>query len=355
MVAGTRTAGQPDGSPLPARRGPLILLLLCGAQFLAVLDATIVNVALPSVQRALHFTPQNLQWVASGYALTFAGFLLLGGRAADRLGRRRVFMTGVLLFIAASLASGLAASPGVLIAARLVQGFGGAIMSPAALSLLTTSFQGKARARALGFYGAIGGAGGAAGVLLGGLLTSGPGWRWVFFVNVPLGIAIAAATPRLISGARQAARLRDLDLPGAFLITGSLLLLVYGLTRAPDVGWSNARTIAEFAGAAGAGLGFVSIINAATGGMPRSNAGVAAGLVNTMQRVGSAVGLAVLTAVATARTRALAAPGHQVIAVVGGYDRAFAIAAGFATAASLLSLATARTRRRISPASRDHQ
>lgn len=482
MVASTRTAGQPDGSPLSTRRGLLILLLLCGAQFLAVLDATIVNVALPSVQRALHFTPQNLQWVASGYALTFAGFLLLGGRASDRLGRRRVFMTGVLLFIVASLASGLASSSGVLIAARLVQGFGGAVMSPAALSLLTTSFLGKDRAKALGIYGSIGGAGGAAGVLFGGLLTSGPGWRWVFFVNVPLGIAIVAATPRLISGARQAARLRDLDLPGAFLITGSLLLLVYGLTRAPDVGWSNARTIAEFAGAAGllavfianearsgtallplrtfrlpgiasantaallqfsavipvfffltlylqqvlgysalrsglaflplaagvvaiaptaarlvsrfgpaptliagplvfagglvylsrlpvhgaylsdilpglamvavgAGLGFVSIINAATGGVPRSNAGVAAGLVNTMQRVGSAVGLAVLTAVATARTRALAAPGHQVIAVVGGYDRAFAIAAGFAAAASLLSLATGRTRRRISAAS----
>ena len=132
MVASTRTVGQPDGSPLTARRGLLVLLLLCGAQFLAVLDATIVNVALPSVQRALHFTPQNLQWVASGYALTFAGFLLLGGRAADRLGRRRVFMAGVLLFITASLASGLATSSGVLIAARLVQGFGGAIMSPAA-------------------------------------------------------------------------------------------------------------------------------------------------------------------------------------------------------------------------------
>ena len=242
MVASTRTAGQPDGSPLPCPpRGLLILLLLCGAQFLAVLDATIVNVALPSVQRALHFTPQNLQWVASGYALTFAGFLLLGGRAADRLGRRRVFMTGVLLFIAASLASGLATSSDVLIAARLVQGFGGAIMSPAALSLLTTSFQGKDRARALGIYGSIGGAWrGRGGVLFGGLLTSGPGWRWVFFVNAPLGIAIVAATPRLISGARQAARLRDLDLPGAFLITGSLLLLVYGLTRAPDAGWSNA-------------------------------------------------------------------------------------------------------------------
>ena len=486
MVASTTTMDQPVGSPLQARRQLLILLVLCGAQFLAVLDATIVNVALPSIQRALQFSPQNLQWVASGYALTFAGFLLLGGRAADRLGRRRVFITGVLLFITASLASGVAPSSGVLIAARLMQGFGGAIMSPAALSLLTTSFQGKDRAKALGIYGSLGGAGGAAGVLFGGLLTSGPGWRWVFFVNVPLGIAIVTATPRLISAARPAARLRDLDLPGALLITGSLLLLVYGLTRAPDVGWSNARTIAEFAGAAallavfianearssrallplrtfrlpgiaaanvaallqfsavipvfffltlylqqvlgysalrsglaflplaggvvaiaptaarlvsrfgpaptlmvgplvfagglvylstlpvhgayiydilpglamvavGAGLGFVSIINAATGGVPRSDAGVAAGLVNTMQRVGSAVGLAVLTAVATARTRALAAPGHQVIAVVGGYDRAFAIAAGFAAAASLLSLTTARPKRRISAASPDNQ
>src|SRR2546430_16997318 len=173
-VTATAVGSPATSSRLFSRRGLLILLLLCGAQFLVVLDATIVNVALPSIQRALHFTPQNLQWVASGYALTFAGFLLLGGRAADRLGRRRVFMTGVLLFIAASLASGLATTSGVLITARLVQGLGGAIMSPAALSLLTTSFQGKDRARALGIYGAIGGAGGAAGVLLGGLLTSGP-------------------------------------------------------------------------------------------------------------------------------------------------------------------------------------
>src|SRR5712691_6956335 len=488
MTTVTATAASPAaaGSQLSARRGLLILLLLCGAQFLVVLDATIVNVALPSIQRALHFTEQNLQWVASGYALTFAGFLLLGGRAADRLGRRRIFTAGVLLFIAASLTGGLATSSGMLIGARLVQGLGGAMMSPAALSLLTTSFQGQDRARALGIYGSIGGAGGAAGVLFGGLLTSGPGWRWVLFVNVPLGIAIVLAAPRLVSGSRQASRLRDLDVPGALLVTGALLLLVYGLTRAPDVGWGNARTIGELAGAAvllgiflineartarallplrtfrlpgvtsangaallqfsavipvfffltlylqqvlgysalrgglaflplavgviliaptasrlvsrfgpaptliagplvfagglaylsrlpvhgaylsdilpglamiavGAGLGFVSIINAATGGVPRSNAGVAAGLVNTMQRVGSAVGLAVLTAVATARTRALAAPGHQVIAVVGGYDRAFAIAAGFAAAASLLSLATARTRPRISAASPDNQ
>src|SRR2546427_5959213 len=142
MVASTRTAGQPDGSPLPARRGLLILLLLCGAQFLVVLDATIVNVALPSIQRALHFTEQNLQWVASGYALTFAGFLLLGGRAADLLGRRRIFVSGVLLFIAASLAGGLATSPGMLLVARLGQGLGGGMMSPAALSLRATRFQG---------------------------------------------------------------------------------------------------------------------------------------------------------------------------------------------------------------------
>src|SRR2546430_13270661 len=204
MVASTRTAGQPDGSPLTARGGLLVLLLLCGAQFLAVLDATIVNVALPSVQRALHFTPQNLQWVASGYALTFAGFLLLGGRAADRLGRRRVFMTGVLLFIAASLASGLATSSGVLIAARLVQGFGGAIMSPAALSLLTTSFQGKDRAKALGIYGSIGGAGGAPGGPVGRLPAPRPGRRWGFFLHRPPRLPIAAATPPPVHRARRA-------------------------------------------------------------------------------------------------------------------------------------------------------
>ncbi len=238
------------GAPLSTRRGLLILLLLCGAQFLVVLDATIVNVALPSIQRALHFTEQNLQWVASGYALTFAGFLLLGGRAADRLGRRRIFMAGVLLFIASSLAGGLATSSAMLIGARLVQGLGGAMMSPAALSLLTTSFGSEDRAKALGIYGSIGGAGGAADVLFGGLLTSGPGWRWVLFVNVPLGIAVVAAAPRLVSGARQSSRLRDLDVPGALLVTGALLLLVYGLTRAPDVGWANARTTGEFAGAA---------------------------------------------------------------------------------------------------------
>ena len=487
MTTVTTAASPPaTGSQLASRRSLLILLLLCGAQFLVVLDATIVNVALPSIQRALHFTEQNLQWVASGYALTFAGFLLLGGRAGDVLGRRRIFLAGVLLFIAASLAGGLAASSGMLIAARLVQGLGGAMMSPAALSLLTTSFQGAARAKALGIYGSIGGAGGAAGVLLGGLLTSGPGWRWVLFVNVPLGIVIVVAAARLVSGSRQASRLRDLDVLGALLVTGALLLLVYGLTRAPDVGWGTARTIGEFAGAAvllaifvvneartarallplrtfrlpgvtsangaallqfsavipvfffltlylqqvlgysalrgglaflplavgviviaptasrlvsrfgptptliagplvfagglaylsrlpvhgtyltdilpglaliaaGAGLGFVSIINAATRGVPRSDAGVAAGLVNTMQRIGSSVGLAVLTAVATARTRALAAPGHQAAAVVGGFDRAFLIAAGFAAAASILSLTTAWTRRRISAATPDNQ
>jgi len=242
------SAGPPATDSRLSGRG-LLILLLCGAQFLVVLDATIVNVALPSIQRGLGFSEQNLQWVASGYALTFAGFLLLGGRAADRLGRRRIFMSGVLVFIAASFTGGLATSAGMLLGARFIQGLGGAMLSPAALSLLTTSFGGAARARALGIYGAIGGAGGAAGVLFGGLLTSGPGWRWVLFVNVPLGIAIVAATPSLITGSRQAARLRDLDLPGAFLVTGALLLLVYGLTRAPDVGWGDSRTIAEFAGA----------------------------------------------------------------------------------------------------------
>lgn len=458
------------------RRNLLILLLLCGAQFLVVLDSTIVNVALPSIQRALHFSEQNLQWVASGYALTFAGFLLLGGRSADLLGRRRVFLAGVLVFSAASLAGGLATTGGFLIGARLVQGMGGAMMSPAALSLVNTSFEGAARTKVLGIYAAMGGAGGAAGVLFGGLLTSGPGWRWVLFVNVPISVAILVLAPKLLDGARRSARVRDFDVPGALLATGALLVLVYGLTRAPDVGWVAGRTVAELVGAGvllivfvanearaarpllplrtvrlpgvaaangvavlqfsamipvfffltlymqqvlgysplkaglgflpltlgvigvtgttarliqrfgprptmiagplvfasgllllsrvpvrgaylsdilpailivavGAGAGLVSIINSATRGVPRTDAGLAAGLVNTTQRIGTALGLAILSAVATARTNTLTAThAGPARALTGGFDRAFLAGAGFAAAAALLAALTTRTR-----------
>jgi EmrB/QacA subfamily drug resistance transporter len=477
------TAADPPASLFSTRRGRLILLLLCGAQFLVVLDSTIVNVALPSIQRALHFSEQSLQWVASGYALTFAGFLLLGGRSADLLGRRRVFLTGVLVFSVSSLAGGLAGSEAMLIGARVAQGIGGAMMSPAALSLLTTMFEGRDRAKALGIYGAMAGLGGAAGVLFGGLLTSGPGWRWVLFVNIPVSAAILVAGPRMLDGARRQARATEFDAPGAVLITGALLLLVYALTKAPDVGWSATRTVVELAGAAalitafvlneartkrpllplrtfrlpgvaaanasaifmfsavvplfffltlymqqalgysalkaglsflpltigvivttpvttrlisrfgptptmiagplvygaavvyfnrlpvhgtyvsdilpglliasvGAGLSVVSIINAATRGVARTDAGVAAGLVNTMQRVGTAVGLAVLSAVATSHTKALALSGHadRAHALVGGFDRAFLIAGGFALAAGVLAALTTSKRRALSPA-----
>lgn len=248
MAIATIEAGHVGASPRQ-QRGGLILLLLCGAQFLVVLDSTIVNVALPSIQRSLHFSQQNLQWVASGYALTFAGFLLLGGRSADLLGRRRTFFTGVSIFLLASMVGGLSSNSSMLVAARVVQGMGGALMSPSALSLLNTTFQGPQRARAIGIYGAMGGAGGAAGVLFGGILTSGLGWRAVLFVNVPFGLAIVFAASRLIPNDNRGANAADFDLPGAFFVTGALLLLVYALTQAPSVGWGSGRTISELLGA----------------------------------------------------------------------------------------------------------
>src|ERR671933_1893418 len=178
----------------------IALILLCVAQFVVVLDASIVNVALPTIGRALHFTESDLPWVVNAYVLTFGGFLLLGGRAADLLGRRAVFMSGLVLFALASLAGGLATNSGQLIAARAVQGLVAAIISPAALSIVTTTFQdGAERNKALGAWGAVAGAGGAAGVLLGGILTDGLGWEWVLWVNVPVALAVAALSPALIA------------------------------------------------------------------------------------------------------------------------------------------------------------
>src|SRR6516225_4732826 len=178
---------------LRSRLGALTLLLLCAVQFLDIVDASIVNVALPSIQHSLHFSQQNLQWVASGYILTYGGFLLLGGRLADLLGRRRMLITGLTVFALASLAAGLANTSGLLVAARLVQGIGAALMAPAALSELTTSFrEGKDRNTALGAWGAISGMAAAAGVFLGGVISQGPGWRGIFFVNPPICVAVAA-------------------------------------------------------------------------------------------------------------------------------------------------------------------
>ena len=228
----------------------LALALLASAQFVVVLDASIVNVALPTIGEALDFSQGNLAWVVNAYVLTFGGFLLLGGRIADLLGRRRVFMAGLVLFAIASLAGGLASSEGQLIAARAVQGLGAAILSPAALSIVTTTFRdGAERNRALGVWGAVAGSGGAAGVLLGGVLTDGLGWEWVLWVNVPIGIAAAALAPALIAESRSTSETRHFDVAGAVSITAGLSILVYALVDAVDAGWGSAQTIGLLAAA----------------------------------------------------------------------------------------------------------
>jgi EmrB/QacA subfamily drug resistance transporter len=243
-------ASVPQSSFLASRRGKLTLVLLCVVAFLDFLDGSIVNVALPSVRHDLHFSVQSLQWVVSGYLLTYGGFMLLGGRAADLLGRRRILVAGTSLFALASLVGGLAGSEGMLVGARLAQGLGAAMMFPAALSILTTTFsQGTDRHKALGAWGAMAGLGAAVGVFFGGVLSQGPGWRWVMFVNLPFCALLLVGAFRLIAGDRRRARFANFDTPGAILATGGMLLLVYAIVKAPDVGWGAARTIGELAGA----------------------------------------------------------------------------------------------------------
>ena len=235
---------------LATRRGKLTLLLLCAVAFMDFVDASIVNVALPSIRRDLHFSVQGLQWVPSAYLLTYGGFMLLGGRAADLLGRRRVLVTGTVVIGIASLIGGFAPSSGVLIGARLAQGVGAALMLPSALSTLTTSFrEGSDRHTALGVWAAVAGLSSAAGVLSGGLLTEGPGWRWVMFVNPIACVLLLGPIFRLIRGEQRTAKAADFDFPGAILVTGGMLLLVFALVKAPDQGWGSARTIAELIGA----------------------------------------------------------------------------------------------------------
>jgi EmrB/QacA subfamily drug resistance transporter len=222
----------------------LALAVVGTAFFMTILDVSIVNVALPTIGRKLHFSEGNLQWVVTAYALTFGGFLLLGGRAADLLGRRRVFMVGVGLFSLASLVCGLASSDSVLIAARAVQGLGGAIISPAALSIVSTTFtEGAERNKALGIWGALGGSGAAVGVLAGGVLTKYAGWEWIFFVNVPVGALVLSAAPRIVRESRVEKEEHRYDPLGAISITAGLALLVYAVSKAPFVGWATARTI----------------------------------------------------------------------------------------------------------------
>jgi EmrB/QacA subfamily drug resistance transporter len=238
----------------------LALMLLAMTQFVIVIDASIVNVALPSIGAALRFSRDDLSWVVNAYTLTFGGFLLLGGRLADLLGRRRMFMLGLVVFSLASLAGGLAQSEAWLIIARAIQGLGAAIVSPAALSIITTTFaEGAERNRALGIWGAVAGLGGAAGVLLGGILTSGLSWRWVLFVNVPIGLVAATLAPRLLLESHAENGAESFDIPGAVTVTAGLALLVYTVVDAVNVGWGSTGTLLRLAGSAALLVAFVAI------------------------------------------------------------------------------------------------
>ena len=240
------------------RRKWLALALLSAVQFMVVLDIAVVNVALPSIKVDLGFSQDNLQWVISAYALVFGGFLLLGGRAADLLGRRRIFLVGLAVFTVASLLAGLAWSEASLIGARLFQGLGAAIISPAALSMVSTTFrEGRERNIALGVWGAVGGFGAAAGVLLGGILTETLSWSWIFFVNVPVGVAAFALAPFLLTESRDA-RVKSFDVPGAVLVTAGLSSLVYAITKAGTDGWLATPTVAFFAASVLLLAGFVA-------------------------------------------------------------------------------------------------
>ena len=239
------------------RRKWLALALLSVVQFMVVLDIAIVNVALPSIQIDIGFSQENLQWVISAYALAFGGFLLLGGRSADLVGRRRIFLGGLVLFTLASLAAGLAWSEASLIGARAFQGLGAAIITPAALSILSTTFaQGRERNIALGVWGAVGGFGAAAGVLLGGILTDALSWEWIFFVNVPVGVSALVLAPILLDESRDA-HAKTFDIPGAVLVTSGLSSLVYAITQAGQHGWLAGRTLGFFAAALALLVGFV--------------------------------------------------------------------------------------------------
>jgi EmrB/QacA subfamily drug resistance transporter len=477
-VQGQVLPGTDSRLVLRSRLGAITLVLLCAVQFLDIADSAIVNVALPSIQRDLGFSQQNLQWVASGYILTYGGFLLLGGRLGDLLGRRRLLLTGLAVFAASSLTAGLANSAGLLVAARLVQGIGAAFMAPAALSALTTSFrEGKDRNTALGAWGAVSGMAAAAGVFLGGVLSQGPGWRWVFFVNPPVCVVVAAGTLALLTKDREGRISRAaFDSQGAVLVTGGMLLLVYSLVRAPIAGWGSLQTILTLSGSAilliafagnelrsrfplvpfailrmkglvaadltqliafagffsmffyatlymqeilhysplkagaaylpitagfavagglasqlvtrigtrpvvvagcliagagiywvsrvplhgsyvsdllpgfvvmslGAGSVFVSVTAAANAGVPSDKAGLAAGLLNSSQQIGSALGLAVLSAVAITRTNDLiAAHVPHFVAADAGYHRALLVGSIVMAAAAVLALRIGNTR-----------
>jgi EmrB/QacA subfamily drug resistance transporter len=253
-LAASAVTGRPDS------RRWIALAVVVAAQFMVVLDVAIVNVALPSIKTDLHFTETSLQWVVTAYAILFGGVLLLGGRMADLLGRRRLFMAGLAIFTISSLLDGLAWSEGSLIGFRALQGLGAALLSPAALSILTTTFQeGRERNIALGVWGAASGSGGAAGVLLGGVLTSSLSWSWIFFINLPVGVLVFAVSPWLLRESRANLDHRYFDVAGATSITAGLMLLVYAMTRAAQHGWGTATTIGLLSASAALIVAFVVI------------------------------------------------------------------------------------------------
>src|SRR6266540_2485556 len=253
-LAASAVAARPDS------RRWIVLAVVVAAQFMVVLDVAIVNVALPTIKTDLHFSQESLQWVVTAYSIFFGGVLLLGGRIADLLGRRRLFMTGLAIFTVSSLLDGLAWSEGSLIGFRALQGLGAALLSPAALSILTTTFaEGRERNLALGIWGAVSGSGGAAGVLLGGALTSAFSWSWIFFINVPVGAVVLALTPWLLRESRAALDHRYFDFAGAASITGGLMVLVYAMTHATQHGWGTAETIGLLAASAALIVAFVGI------------------------------------------------------------------------------------------------
>jgi EmrB/QacA subfamily drug resistance transporter len=241
----TQSTVEPHAS---RRRTTALLVLVCLAQLMVILDVSIVNVALPSIRGGLRFSTTGLQWVVNAYTLTFAGFLLLGGRAADLLGRRRVFLAGTALFALASLACALADSRTLLIGARALQGVGGAVISPASLAIIATSFaEGRERSRALGVWGAMGGVGGSLGVLLGGVLTQAFGWPAIFLVNVPIGLGVIVCSRKLIPAGRVSTEVRHFDVSGALLVTGGLTALVYAIVRTDTLGWGAPGVLAPLA------------------------------------------------------------------------------------------------------------
>ncbi len=247
-------------APNSERRRWLVLAVTVAAQFMVIVDVAVVNVALPAIKHDLHFSQESLQWVITAYSILFGGTLLLGGRLADLLGRRRLFMAGIAVFTVGSLLSGLAWSSGALIFTRALQGLGGALLAPAALSIVVTTFrEGRERNVALGVWGAASGSGGAVGVLLGGVLTSYLSWSWIFFVNLPIGVAVFAVTPWLIRESRAALGHRHFDVAGATAITAGLMVLVYAITRTSLHGWSDSVTLGLLALAAALIAAFVGI------------------------------------------------------------------------------------------------